>query len=78
MRWVDEVKNRTMTLVVTRILVKLAHALDRNMAGVCEKGKALAASISALAVGWGNELAHYWRFDLGFQSALGMSVTSLS
>src|SRR5207247_5463527 len=78
MRWVGEVKSRTMTRVVIRILLKLARALNRSMAGVFEKGETLAASLSALGVGWGNELAHNWRFDLEFQLALGTGVTNLS
>ena len=78
MRWVAEVKSRTMTRVVIRILVKLVRALNRSMVGVFEKGEILAARLSALAVGWGNELAHEWRFDLGFQLALGTSLTNLS
>jgi len=48
------------------------------MVRVFQKGGALAESISALAVAWGNELAHIWRFDLEFQLALGTGVTSLS
>ncbi len=78
MRWVGEVKSRTMTRVVIRILLKLARALNRSMVGVFEKGETLAASLSALAIGWGNELADNWKFDLGFQLALGMSLTNLS
>ena len=67
-----------MTRVVTRILLKLARALNRSMVAVFEKGETLAASISALAVSWGNELARDWRFDRGFQLALGKSTTNLS
>jgi pyrimidine operon attenuation protein/uracil phosphoribosyltransferase len=78
MRWVGEVKSRTMTRVVMEILLKLARALNRSMAGISEKGKTLATSLSELAVSWGDDLADKWRFDLGFQRALGMSVTSLS
>jgi len=78
MRWVGEVKSRTMTRVVIRILLKLERALNRSMVGVFEKGETLAASLSALGVGWGNELAHNWRFDLEFQLALGTGVTNLS
>ena len=78
MRWVGEVKSRTMTRVVTHILLKLARALNRGMVGVFGKGEALATSISALAVGWGNQLARDWRFDLAFQLALGYSTTNLS
>ncbi len=78
MRWVGEVRNRTMTRVVIRILVKLARAMNRSMVGIFEKGEGLAANISALAVGWGNDLAHGWRSELGFQLALGRSVTNLS
>ena len=58
--------------------MKLARALNRSMVGIFEKGEILAASISGLAVSWGNELAHDWRFDLGFQLALGKSTTNLS
>jgi hypothetical protein len=78
MRWVGEVRNRTMARVVIRILLKLARALNRRMVRVFEKGETLAASIGMIAVGWGNELAQDWRSDLGFQFALGMSITSLS
>jgi len=78
MRWVGEVKSRTMTRVVIRILVKLARAMSRSMVRVFEKGSALAASISDLAVAWGNDLAHEWRSDIGFQLALGVNVTNLS
>ena len=78
MRWVGEVKSRTMTRVVIGILLKLAHALNRSMVGIFEKGETLAMNISELAVSWGNDIAHSWRFDIGFQRALGMKVTSLS
>ena len=78
MRWVGEVKSRTMTRVVIQILLKLAHALNRSMVGVLERGETLASSISEAAVRWGNNLAHHWRFDLGFQRALGIGVTNLS
>ena len=78
MRWVGEVKSRTMTRVVIRILLKLERALNGSMVRVFQKGGALAESIGALAVAWGNELAHNWRFDLEFQLALGMGVTNLS
>src|SRR5260370_37494073 len=47
MRWVGEVKSRTMTRVVTRILVKLARALNRGVVGSFEKGETLAARVSA-------------------------------
>jgi len=78
MRWVGEVKSRTMTRVVIQILLKLERALNRSMVRVFQKGGALAESIGALAVAWGNELAHNWRFDLEFQLTLGMGVTNLS
>jgi pyrimidine operon attenuation protein/uracil phosphoribosyltransferase len=78
MRWVGEVKSKTMTQVVTRILAKLVRALNRSMAGIFEKGETLAAKISELATEWENYLAHSWRIDLGFQRALGMRVTNLS
>jgi len=78
MRWVGEVKSKTMTRVVIQILSKLVRALNRSMAGIFEKGETLATNLSKLAVSWGDELAHSWQSDLGFQKALGMSVTSLS
>jgi len=78
MRWVGEVRSRTMTRVVMQILLKLERALNRSMVRVFQKGGALAERIGALAVAWGNELAHNWRFDLEFQLALGMGVTNLS
>ena len=67
-----------MTRVVIRILVKLARAMNRSMVRAFEKGSTLAASISDLAVAWGNDLAHEWRSDIGFQLALGVNVTNLS
>jgi len=66
-----------MTRVVIQILLKLARALNRSMVSIFEKGGILAASISELAVGWGNDFAHSWRFDLGFQMVLGMGITNL-
>jgi len=78
MLWVGEVRSRTMTQVVIRILLKLERVLNRSMVRVFQKGGALAERIGALAVSWGNESAHNWRFDLEFQLALGMSVTNLS
>jgi len=78
MRWVGEVKSRTMTRVVIRILLKLARALNRSMVGIFETGENLAANISELAVSWGDDVAHSWRYDVGFQRALGMKVISLS
>ena len=67
-----------MTRVVIQILLKLERALNRSMVRVFQKGGALAEGISALAVAWGNELSHNWRFDLEFQLALGTGVTNLS
>src|SRR5207247_9917611 len=52
MRWVGEVKSRTMTRVVIRILLKLERALNRSMVRVFQKGGALAERIGALAVSW--------------------------
>ena len=65
-RWVDNVRNRTMTKVLLRILGKLAHALEQSMARVLAIGKELALNASRLAVEWGNNQAISWRFERGF------------
>jgi len=66
MRWVGEVKSRTMTRVVIRILLKLARAMEQGMARVLVVGRELALRASVLAVGWGNVEAYSWRSDHGF------------
>src|SRR6266536_290623 len=66
MRWVGEVKSRTMTRVVIRILLKLARAMEQGMARVLVVGRELALRASVLAVGWGNVEAYSWRSDRGF------------
>src|SRR5205809_310218 len=62
-RWVDKVRNRTMARVLLRILEKLAHALERDMAQVLVVGRELAWKASESAVVWGNSQAYAWRFD---------------
>ena len=70
MRWVGEVKSRTMTRVVIRILLKLVRAMEQSMVRVLTVGRGLALKASELAVGWGNEGAYAWRFDEAFWRGL--------
>jgi hypothetical protein len=65
-RWVDKIRNRTMTSVLLRILGKLAQAMRQGMARVLAVGRELALRASVLAVEWGNSEAYGWRFDRGF------------
>ncbi len=66
MRWVGEVKSRTMTRVVIRILLKLAQAMEQGIGRVLAVGRDLALRASVLAVQWGNDQAYHWRFDRAF------------
>ncbi len=70
-RYVDQVKSNRLRQVLMKILGKLALALESSMVKVLGRGWIVAARLSGLAVGWGNELAYGWRDDLGFQRELG-------
>ena len=65
-RWVDKIRNHTMTKVLLRILAKLAQAMEQGMARVLVVGRELALRASVLAVRWGNMEAYSWRSDHGF------------
>jgi hypothetical protein len=65
-RWVDKIRNRTMTNVLLRILGKLARAMQQGMVRVLTLGRELALRASLLAVAWGNSDAYDWRFEQGF------------
>jgi hypothetical protein len=69
-RWVDKIRNRTMTSVLLRILGKLAQAMQQGMARVLLVGRELALKASVLAVGWENSRAYEWRFDESFWRGL--------
>lgn len=65
-RWVDKIRNRTMTNVLLRILAKLASAMQQGMVRVLALGRETALKASELAMRWGNSQAYEWRFDRGF------------
>lgn len=69
-RWVDKVRNQTMTKVLLRILEKLSRAMNQRMAQVLTVGKRLALRASELAVEWGNSGAYSWRLDESFWQGL--------
>ncbi len=73
-RWVDKVKNRTMTRVLLRILEKLEDALDNGMVRILEKGRIAALRLSQLATTWNDKLAFAWRYDQDFAKALGFQT----
>jgi hypothetical protein len=70
-RWVDKIRNRTMTSVLLRILGKLAQAMQQGMARVLILGRELALRASSLAVEWGYRDAYAWRLDKSFWRGLG-------
>lgn len=73
-RWVDRVRSGRLARVLVRILEKLVLALESRMVRADWKGWLLASRLSELALGWGDERAYAWRFDAGFQRALGLGV----
>ncbi len=73
-RWVDKVRSGRMTETLMRILEKLAQAMETGMGRVLGRGRILAARASAIAVGWGNGSAFYWRFEQAFCRALGLGI----
>ncbi len=75
-RWVDRVKSGRLAQVLVRILGRLVRALDAGMVSVLERGRLLALRASGLAVLWGDGLAFGWRFDAGFQRALGLGIVA--
>ena len=75
-RWVDRVKSGRLAQVLVRILEKLARAMEDRMVRVLERGRALALRASGLAVSWGDGVAFGWRFDAGFQRALGLGIVA--
>ena len=74
MRWVGEVKSRTMTRVVTRILMKLARAMEQCMGRVLAASKELSLRASVLAVKWENDESYAWRSDESFWRWLALGV----
>jgi len=74
-RWVDNIRNRTMARVLLRILGKLVQALEHGMARVLTVGKELALKASELAVRWGNTQAYTWRSDKVFWIGLARVAT---
>jgi hypothetical protein len=77
-RWVDKIRNRTMTTVLLRILGKLARAMMQGMVRVQAVGRELAMKASELAVGWGNSNAYKWRFDESFWRGLARAGSLVS
>ena len=75
-RWVDRVKSGRLAQVLVRILEKLVRAMEGGMVRVLERGRALALRASGLAVSWGDGVAFGWRFDAGFQRALGLGIVA--
>ena len=75
-RWVDRVKSGRLAQVLVRILEKLVQAMEGGMVRVLERGRALALRASGLAVLWGDGVAFGWRFDAGFQRALGLGIVA--
>jgi hypothetical protein len=75
-RWVDRVKSGRLAQVLVRILEKLVQAMDDRMVRVLERGRALALRASGLAVLWRDGAAFGWRFDAGFQRALGLGIVA--
>ena len=53
-RWVEEVRSGRMTETLTRILAKLAMAMERGIGRVLGRERVLAVRASELVVGWGN------------------------
>ena len=74
-RWVDKVRSGRMTETLSRILGKLALAMETGMGRVLGRGRILATRVSELAVGWGNSSAFVWRFETAFWNALGHGIT---
>jgi hypothetical protein len=74
--WVDKVRSGRMTETLVRILAKLAMALETGMGRVLRRGRELALRASSLAVGWGNNQAHAWRYDESYALALGLGHTA--
>ena len=70
-RWVDNVRNRTMTKVLLQILEKLLLAVDHGIARVLAVGRSIAMRASKLAVRWGYNQAHAWRFNESLWRGLG-------
>jgi hypothetical protein len=75
-RWVDKVRNRTMTSVLLRILGKLAQAMQQGMVRVLAVGRELALRASEWAVRWGDRDAYAWRFDKSFWIGLASAARS--
>ena len=75
-RWVDRIRSTEMTRIVKMILQKLTGALEMRMVGVLARGRILASRISDLATQWGNRSAPTWKFERGFQIALGLRIVA--
>jgi len=64
---VDIIKSGKLAKLVTAIVSKLQSAMESTVDRMVRTtGLSLARKISAIAVSWGNHLAHRWADDLGF------------
>src|SRR5437660_5883615 len=72
--WLNNIRSDRLKQVLTRILAKLAKAMNSVLCRLRERGGPMAVRTSELAVRWGNQLAWNWRFDESFQVWLGAGI----
>src|SRR5256885_8815982 len=72
--WLNNIRSDRLKQVLTRILAKLAKAMNSVLCRLRERGGPMAVRTSELAVRWENQLAWNWRFDESFQVCLGAGI----
>ena len=72
--WLNNIRSDRLKQVLTRILAKLAKAMNSVLCRLRERGGPMAVRMSELAMRWENQLAWNWRFDESFQVCLGAGI----
>src|SRR6266550_2934201 len=72
--WLNNIRSDRLKQVLTRILAKLAKAMNSVLCRLRERGGPMAVRMSELAVRWENHLARSWRLDESFQVCLGAGI----
>jgi len=72
--WLNRIKNDQLRSVMTRILWKLATAMNSALSSLRGRGRPIAIRMSELAMRWKNQSAWTWRFDDSFQVCLAAGI----
>jgi len=72
--WLNRIRSDQLRRVMTRILSKLATAMNSALSSLRGRGRPIAIRMSELAMRWKNPLAWTWRFDDSFLVCLAAGI----